>query len=362
MKWVSWAAWASLLIVITSIGYSTAYQYIQQMLQPSTTYDFKFETTTRIAQTYELPVRKVTIGMAGDVLLHQGLNNYDDYRPSIEGVREMTNELDFFLINLESLAAGESFELSGYPNFNSTDAVLDGLVDLGSDLVMVSNNHTLDKRPAGLRASLANLAARNLPYVGAYTSQQDANTKRIFTLDSLKIGVVSYTYGLNGHRIPTDQPYLVDVIDVATIQKDISELKAEVDVVIALMHWGTEYELQANEEQRYLATIAHKAGADIIFGGHPHVLQPYELLETDDQQTHVFYSLGNFFSGQTIENTNYGGIAVMTLTTDGQDVLTAEPSFFPTEVTATPERVVVNPMKETAASYWVNHIGVSMYE
>lgn len=362
MRWVSWTAWASLFIVITVIVYSVSYQRVQELLLPTFSYELTFHPIDRSSQNFELPTRTVTIGMAGDVLLHKDLNNYEDYRPSFSGVREMTQSLDFFLINLESLAAGEAFELSGYPNFNSTDTIVDGLVDLGSDLVMVSNNHTLDKRPAGLRQSLANLQARDLPYVGAYASEKDAATKRIFEVDALTIGVVSYTYGLNGHIVPADQPYLVDLIDVAKIQSDIRDLDAEVDLVIALMHWGTEYELEENEEQNYLATIAHQAGADIIFGGHPHVLQPYEVMESGDKKTHIFYSLGNFFSGQTIENTNYGGVAVLSVETDGDDILAIEPSFYPTEVTFTPDRVVVNPMPESQASFWTNHIGVPLYE
>ncbi|PJK17079.1 poly-gamma-glutamate biosynthesis protein [Chryseomicrobium excrementi] len=362
MKWVTWLSWAVLILVVTVVGYTQLYGVIQTLLKPPPPSITNFDGVSRTAQKFELPVETITIGMAGDVLLHDTLNNYTDYRPSFEGVREMTNELDFLIVNLESLAAGEEFGLSGYPNFNSTETIIDGIKDLGSDLVMVSNNHTLDKRPAGLQASLANLKERNLPYVGAYTSQQDADQPRIFSLGSVTIGVVSYTYGLNGHRVPNDQPYLVNLIDVTKIQKDIRDLEEQVDITIALMHWGTEYELDANEEQRYVARIAHQAGADILFGGHPHVLQPYELLETGEQQTHVFYSLGNFFSGQTIENTNYGGIAVMTLTSDGKQVLSATPSFYPTEVTFTPGRVVVNPMTETDASRWTSHVGVPKYE
>lgn len=362
MKWVTWLSWAILILVVSVVGYTQLYGMVHTLLRPAPPTIATFDGVSRTPQKFELPVETITIGMAGDVLLHDTLNNYADYRPSFEGVREMTNELDFFIVNLESLAAGEAFGLSGYPNFNSTETILDGIKDLGSDLVMVSNNHTLDKRPAGLQASLANLKERELPYVGAYSSKEDADQPRIFSVGSVKIGVVSYTYGLNGHRVPSDQPYLVNLIDVAKIQKDIRELEDQVDLTIALMHWGTEYELNANDEQSYVATIAHQAGADIIFGGHPHVLQPYELLETGDQQTHVFYSLGNFFSGQTIENTNYGGIGVMTFTSDGKQVLSATPSFYPTEVTFTPERVVINPMTETDANRWTSHVGVPKYE
>lgn len=321
-----------------------------------------FTPAERHAITYEEPIRTITIGMAGDILLHNGLNNYQDYGPSFEKVKEMTNSLDYFIVNQESLAAGEEFGISGYPAFNSTERILDTVDELGTDLVMISNNHTLDKGPRALRQSIQNLKDRELEYIGAYESQEDADRDRIISFGGVKIGILSYTYGMNGIPLPVDQPYLVNLIDIAQMQQDLDRLNALVDYSMVLVHWGTEYELYPNDDQRYITNMLVDAGADFIFGSHPHVLQPYELVEQSGNQAHVFYSLGNFFSGQTITNTNYGGVAVFTLTLDGPRVVDVSPSFYPTEVVRENSRSLVVPAGAEQASRWLTHLGVDAFE
>ena len=150
-------------------------------------------------------------------------------------------------------------------------------------------------------------------------------------------GILSYTYGTNGYDTPKGKDYLVNRIDSERIKGEIGALKNKVDFVIVSMHWGSEYELIPNEMQKELSQNIAEAGGDIIFGHHPHVIQPYEKITTSSgKETHVFYSLGNFFSAQPFNFTNIGGIAKIEIRKqmiDGKKMLTLEnPSFVATAV------------------------------
>lgn len=98
------------------------------------------------------------------------------------------------------------------------------------------------------------------------------------------------------------------------MEQDIQSLRKKVDVVVVSIHWGEEYTLEPNQNQRELAHLLANAGADIIFGHHPHVIQPYEKITTSKGESHVFFSLGNFFSAQQFDSTNIGGIAKLQIT------------------------------------------------
>src|SRR5690606_31139166 len=116
---------------------------------------------------------------------------------------------------------------------------------------------------------------------------------RIITKNGISVGFVAYTYGTNGLVRPEDKPYLVQYIEEEKIIQDIKELKPKVDFVVVSLHFGLEYQRFANEVQQLLVEEVSKAGADIVLGHHPHVLQPVDWIEqADGHKTFVIYSLG----------------------------------------------------------------------
>ncbi|SES40553.1 CapA family protein [Psychrobacillus sp. OK032] len=289
--------------------------------------------------TFHIDYREDTIkiGMIGDILLHLPLYNYESFLSSFEPVREELDSLDILLANQESIPAGVQFGLSGYPDFASPSHIVDDLKTVGVDMVSMANNHTLDQEEQGLLAAIEHMKTVDMPYFGAYESLEDLQTDRIFKVDNIDFGFLSYTYGTNGHETPSGKDYLVNRINAEQITKDIRTLQQKVDFVVVSMHWGAEYELEPNDEQKSLANTIAGAGADIIFGHHPHVIQPYEMVTTNSgHRAHVFYSIGNFFSAQKQENTNVGGIAkieILKKTINGKQVLSIEnPSFVATAV------------------------------
>ena len=116
--------------------------------------------------------------------------------------------------------------------------------------------------------------------------------------------------------------------------KDVEEIKPLVDVTVAIIHWGAEYVIKENEDQRYIATMMNQAGVDIIFGGHPHVLQPFDtIVNSTGQETHVFYSLGNFFARTiTSKESNIGAIGSFEITKEGDVITIDKPKIIATSL------------------------------
>lgn len=317
------------------------------------------------ALKFETRSTTITIGMIGDILLHHPLFTYDNYDFAFAGVKDKLTGIDFLLANQESMPGGKELGLTGYPSFNSPKHIIRDLKSNGVDMVSIANNHTIDRKEAGLRKAIEHIKEYDMPYVGAYTSIEDRASYRIKEIDGIRIGVLSYTYGTNGNPVPRGKEYLVSLIERERMQEEIGHLSGLVDVVVVSMHWGNEYKLTPSQGQEELAQFVADAGADIIFGHHPHVLQKYEEIE----DTKVFYSLGNFYSAQQFDSTNIGGIArvsVAKIEVAGQSfVEIAEPVFYPTVVKKDDKkRFVVMPLKnnESSAIYgesWVNkHVGV----
>ncbi|MBK3494800.1 CapA family protein [Viridibacillus sp. YIM B01967] len=278
--------------------------------------------------------KKISVAMIGDVLLHEQLLHYKDYSPSFAAVEDDLQSYDFLLANQESMPVGKAFGLSGYPKFASPDYIVRDLKEAGVDFLTVANNHTLDHGEKGVLAALKNIESYGLPYVGAYKSAKDQQKMRIVDVKGIKIGILAYTYGTNGNETPPGKEYLVNRIDLNVIQKDIKEIRPNCDVVIVNMHWGIEYQSKPNAKQKQMAKAISNAGADIIFGNHPHVLQPYEnIVANDGRKTHVFYSLGNFFAAQQDKLTYVGGIASLEVVKDAAGTIQVDsPRLIPTAI------------------------------
>lgn len=284
--------------------------------------------------TQQITKESIRLAMTGDILLHLRLAKYNDYTSSFAAIMPKMQSYDFLIANQESPPVGNEYPLSGYPLFSSPPHIIRDLQHAGVDLVTIANNHIVDQGENGMRTVFNNLEDYHMPYVGAYKNEEDKSAQRIMEIGSIKIGLLAYTYGTNGLYLPKESPFLINYIDEAKIKADVEELKQSADVVAVSMHWGSEYDYEANDNQKYYADILNKAGADIIFGTHPHVLQPYDKLTNEQgQETHIFYSLGNFFSTIiTIPNTMIGGIASLEITKEGDRITIDEPELYATSV------------------------------
>ncbi|SET38113.1 poly-gamma-glutamate synthesis protein (capsule biosynthesis protein) [Salinibacillus kushneri] len=258
---------------------------------------------------------EITLGAVGDILVHNTVyedartSNGFDFMPMFHSIKNSMKKPDIMFANQETMIGGQELGLSSYPQFNSPYSVGDALKDAGVDVVSMANNHTLDAGEQGILNATSHFNQLNISYVGANRSQEDQQRDRILHAKGISVGFLAYTYGTNGLQRPADKPYLVQYIDDDTLIDDIKELKTKVDFVVVSLHFGQQYQRLANDVQKIVVDKASEAGADVILGHHPHVLQPAEWITKENgERTFVIYSLGNFLSGQSELYQRIGGI------------------------------------------------------
>ena len=262
----------------------------------------------------------------GDNLIHDGIYEQAKKRAGGDGydfsycyarVKDTIASADVATINQETIVA-KSYEPSGYPLFNSPQELGQTVVDTGFDVVNLANNHMLDKTSKGLAEAIDFWDATGLARTGAYKDTQDLESVEYIEKNGLKIGLVGITQYTNGLVLPSDSPlkYIL-TSDEATIERKIKAAKAQCDVVLVNVHWGSEYTTTPAQEQRNLAKKMADWGANVIIGHHPHVLQPVEWIENSDgTRTLVAYSLGNFISQQNTAARVIGGMLHYDITKD----------------------------------------------
>jgi poly-gamma-glutamate synthesis protein (capsule biosynthesis protein) len=190
---------------------------------------------------------------------------------------------------------------TGYPSFAAPASLAQAIREAGIDIATTANNHICDKGAAGIRSTLALLDSAGIRHTGAFLDSADRRARNPlrFTAGGLRFALLAYTYGTNG--LPVPRGMIVNLIDTAVIARDIKAARdGATDCLIVSYHWGEEYRSQPGRVQRELAAWTRALGADIIIGGHPHVVQPIE--------GGTYYSLGNFVSNQRRRYTD-GGIA-----------------------------------------------------
>jgi poly-gamma-glutamate synthesis protein (capsule biosynthesis protein) len=269
-------------------------------------------------------IRTATFGAVGDIMYHddqleRGYNSntdtFDLYQ-SFQYFDEYLKAPDYMIANMETTLAGKNKgsknDIHGYcewPRFNSPEILATNIKDSGIDLVTTVNNHSLDSDIAGVNSTLDFLDAAGVEHLGTYRSQEEKDTLFIKDINGITFGITSYTYCTNGITIPEGYEYVINDLNwyaPENVQKMVDEIKAldesGVDFVVVSLHMGNEYEENQYSFQEDMVDKAFEAGADIILGGHPHVLQPMEIRTVgegvNERMGIVIYSLGNFISSQ----------------------------------------------------------------
>ncbi|TDA65533.1 MAG: CapA family protein [Clostridia bacterium] len=249
---------------------------------------------------------QVTIAAVGDIMMHtpQITAAYDpdrnthDFLPAFQYVRPYLADADLTLGNLETPQAGPARGYPGYPRFNAPDELAPNLKETGFDVIITANNHALDQGAEGVAKTIATLEAAGLHPVGTARSAAEKDEITIEEVKGLRVAVLAYTYGTNGLPLPKDQPYLVNLLDKERVTQDVTRARAAgADIVLVYLHFGQEYAREPGPEEQQLAAEIAAAGADIILGSHPHVLQRGERLGETREKV-IIYSLGNFISAQ----------------------------------------------------------------
>ncbi len=255
----------------------------------------------------------VSIGAVGDVLMHAAVKNaaadhgrrsdVDGYAWLWSPITDLLASTDLTFANLETPVAPRTGQETRSFVFNAAPATVVALRRSGVNVLSVANNHMLDQGRPGLEETVAELDRLGVPYVGIGESGREAGP-RVVTVRGIRIAFLAYSrfFNQSGNDCPAGRRRCLQasLLDPDRAVADVRAAAADSDAVVVSLHWGDEYASQPRTEDVALAHRLVDAGALVILGHHPHVLQPVELYRRADGTTALIaYSLGNFVSNQS---------------------------------------------------------------
>lgn len=288
--------------------------------------------------------RSVKISFTGDILYNNPMNSWYktkysyDYLPMFKKVWTRLPDADYLVGNIETPVAGE--ENDGYTHsrwcFNTPDEVLDALKKTGFDLLSLANNHAMDRKQAGILATLDACDRAGLDHIGLYRTKEENEKVFVREIGGIKVGFVNVTYGTNAfahhnflgenekHMVKMTQPeetlegsiHLLNSMEqieketnelyrgeqvhpivapyLERLREDIQRTKAQSDFVVMLLHSGGQHNPEPDAYTRMLTEKIWEYGADIIVGNHPHIIQPSKL----EGDRFTAYCLGNIMCSE----------------------------------------------------------------
>lgn len=275
--------------------------------------------------TPEHVVSTATIVSTGDLLMHKPVidtgykSGSYDFESIFRYLSEYTMDADLAVANLETTlcSTDNGYSYSGYPNFNCPDALVDGAKDAGFDILLNASNHSYDTSSVGMHRTMQVIQDKGLIPLGIVENADDKHYI-VEEVNGINIGMICYTYetdsnadrvALNGLPVKAEDAPLINCFDYnaldtfyAELRTRLEEMKADgAEATVLYLHWGTEYQLQANETQKKMAQKICDLGVDVLIGGHPHVVQPMDLISSTTDEDHkmvCLYSMGNAVSNQ----------------------------------------------------------------
>ena len=271
----------------------------------SQTADSKEKTTATEQET------SARIMANGDLLYHDIIyisakkaDGTYDFHENFEYVKPWLKQADLVIGDFEGTVNKDHY-LAGYPLFNAPGEVMDAIKDAGYQVLDLAHNHILDSQIEGVVSTADAIEKAGMTPIGVYTHEpRDKAPIVIKEVNGIKVAILAYSYGFNGIEQSISQEdynrYLSD-LDEDKMKSEIERAEKEADITIIMPQMGVEYQIEPTEEQKKLYHKMIDWGADIIFGGHPHVVEPAETVEKNGDKKLIIYSMGNFISNQRIE-------------------------------------------------------------
>ena len=227
-----------------------------------------------------------------------------DFHENFEYVKPWLKQADLVIGDFEGTVNKDHY-LAGYPLFNAPGEVMDAIKDAGYQVLDLAHNHILDSQIEGVVSTADAIEKAGMTPIGVYTHEpRDKAPIVIKEVNGIKVALLAYSYGFNGIEQSISQEdynrYLSD-LDEDKMKAEIERAEKEADITIIMPQMGVEYQIEPTEEQKKLYHKMIDWGADIIFGGHPHVVEPAETVEKNGDKKLIIYSMGNFISNQRIE-------------------------------------------------------------
>lgn len=321
-------------IIVSAVAFlSGSALLVAQHIEPTRRWMDEFHTVRPLFST-----DTITLRFIGDVMMHSkqiaeasqddGTFDFSSYFRLIEN---KLRTADLTVANMEFALGGEPF--SGYPAFSAPDEIARYAAGCGIDIFLAANNHIYDKGTAGAIRTIGKYKELEETYGVRYTGLAlDAEDERknhplMSAPKGIRLAMINFTYATNGGRRKgwPKVNYLEDKEDI-TLAMEVARRK-NADLIIALPHWGNEYELKHSTEQEEVAQWLADEGADIIIGAHPHVVQDTSSLQRNigkaakaekGKAVPVAYSLGNAVSNMSARNTQLELMATVRIIRDAK--------------------------------------------
>jgi poly-gamma-glutamate synthesis protein (capsule biosynthesis protein) len=278
-------------------------------------------TAAAVVAPYPHQLAQVSFAVAGDVIPHEAVRasaaaageGAAGWTALFSDVSDVFHAADFGFVNLETPVAPAHSRGSKPFMFDAPVALLDALKASGVKIVSFANNHAMDQGWAGFAETREHLRDEGLLFSGTGDTAQQSWQPVITEAKGIRVGWLGMTRWLNGNHNPDkdDQPHVnffpypgesggATGADEAAVLAAVKAARAQCDMLVVSIHWGVEYAPAPRPDDVDLAHKMLEAGATVIVGHHPHVLQPVETYRTQDgRNTVIFYSLGNFLSNQS---------------------------------------------------------------
>ena len=272
------------------------------------------------AESKPAETTKATLSAVGDIMVYasqvEDAKKEDgsyDFLPSLASVSTLLTASDVTVGNFEANFAGEPYE--GFPNFSAPPSLADTLASLGFDVLQTANTYSIQDGLTGLAGTINTIRNAGMDTVGTYLSADDKAEHQVVIKEAngIKIAFIAFTKSVNNMTVPPGSEYAVDLLctdydttysslDREAITAAVTSAKAKnPDVIVAMLHWGSEFESGISTLQEDAAKLLIDNGVDVILGSHPHIVGKMEFRDVKvggkDKRVFIAYSLGNFLVG-----------------------------------------------------------------
>ena len=338
-----WALSISLLLVTITVSYWLIHTMRTGADSSTSSPDSQVSlSTSRQETTTASQSSKITLTASGDMLYHRPvyMSAFDgkryDFDNDFEQVQPLIASADIAFGDFEG-TINPNKELGGYPTFNAPPNVVESIKAAGFDVIDLAHNHILDTGIEGLKSTANAFQEIGLDTIGVNVNDQGIFVKEV---NGIKVAMLAYAYGFNGNEASlTPEEYTTYLKDLSMekVAAEIKEAENVADITVVMPQLGVEYSLEPTEEQQKIYRQMVDLGADIIFGGHPHVAEPTEIIEKDGEKKFILYSMGNLLSNQRYETVNNywterGVIPEVEITKEGDRTFLSDIKLHPTWV------------------------------
>ncbi len=276
------------------------------------------ELSNAVIDSLELPVNDLsTLLFTGDIMLSRSvgalMQSKNNYNFPFEKIAPTLQGADLTISNLENPVSTRGIKVGSIYSFRADPKVMQGLEYAGIDIVSIANNHMWDYGHEAFLDTMTHLAEVGINFTGGGHNFEEAHRPIVKDVKGTKVAFLAYTEFLQS-VIASKNSAGITNFNTDQIKKDIAVANQLSDLVIVSFHWGDEYQAKHNQKQERFAKAAIDAGADLIIGHHPHVVQEVEQYKDG----WIAYSLGNFVFDQNFSKETKLGLILEVTVANGK--------------------------------------------